>query len=170
MSRTLTILFRRDPARDRHADEVHYEGYEMFWPDGRPLAVGLSAFCRHGQRLMGLGRHLAGRSERLIQLKCFPLKGREDELTRMSGYRVRRFYLERRGDVGRLHFLDGTPTSATFELGRDEFRVLYWVGLLGLRDGERLWIDLAACPADGPIHHQHHPHHPHRARRVALQA
>src|SRR5437867_1844386 len=144
MSRTLTVVFRREPTRDRHAETIHFEGYDMFWPDGRPVAVGLDAFCRHGQRLLGLGKHLEGRLERPIQLTCVPLKGREDDLTRLPGHRVRRFFIERQGAVGRIHFLDGTPTTATFVLGRDEPRVLHWIGLNKLRDGERLWIDLAA--------------------------
>ena len=148
MSRTLIILFRRDPSKDRSGQEIHYEGYQPFWPDGRPVAVGLDAFCQHGQRLLSLGRHLAGRHERLIRMTCFPLGGREDSLTRLPGYRVRRFFIERQGPVGRIHFLDGTPTTAVFEIGRDEPRVLHWIGLSGLDDGDRQWFDLAATPIE----------------------
>jgi hypothetical protein len=32
-------------------------------------------------------------------------------------------------------------------MGRDEPRVLRWIGLPGLQDGERLWFDLAAAAA-----------------------
>jgi hypothetical protein len=148
MARTLTVLFRRDPARDHQRDNIHFEGYEILWPDGQPVTVGLSAFCNHGQRLLGLGRHLAGRHERLLRLTCFPLTGRDDDLTRLPGHRVRRFFLERRGRTGRMHFLDGTPTDTVFELGRDERPVLHWIGLPALRDGQRQWFDLAAGPAD----------------------
>jgi hypothetical protein len=148
MARTLEILFRRDPSRDRLHDRIPFEGYQLLWPDGRPVAVGLDAFCKHGQRLLGLGRHLAGCSERLIVLICFPLQGRDDHLTRLPGHRVRRFFLERQGRVGRLHFLDGTPTETVFEIGRDEPRVLHWIGLTSLRDGQRQWIDLAARAAE----------------------
>jgi hypothetical protein len=148
MSRTLTILFRRDPSKDRHGEEIQYEGYQPLWPDGRPVAVGLDAFCRHGQRLLGLGRHLAGRRERLIQMTCFPLGGRDDDLNRLPGHRVRRFFIERQGQVGRIHFLDGTPTTAVFEVGRDEPRVLHWIGLSSLEDGDRQWFDLAASPIE----------------------
>ena len=55
MSRTLRILFRRDPSKDRQRGNIVFEGYEVLWPDGRPVAVGLDAFCKHGQRLLGLG-------------------------------------------------------------------------------------------------------------------
>ncbi len=126
MSRTLRILFRRDPAKDRHRGSIFFEGYQVLWPDGRPVAVGLDGFCKHGQRLLGLGRHLAGCKERLIDLLCFPLRGRDDDLTRIKGHRVRRFMLMREGSRGRLHFLDGTPTETVFDLGRDEYRPRPW--------------------------------------------
>ena len=148
MSRTLRVLFRRNPARDRHDDQVQYEGYEFLWPDGRPLALGFDALCTHGQRLFALGRHLAGRRERLIDMLCFPLQSREDNLTRLPGHRIRRFYVERTGRQGRLHFLDGTPTTIVLDLDRDEERVLHWIGLTSLRDGQRQWFDLAAQTAD----------------------
>jgi hypothetical protein len=150
MARTLTVLFRRDPSRDRQHEQIQYEGYQPLWPDGRPVAVGLDAFCRHGQRLLGLGRHLAGRRERLIQLVNFPLSCREDDLNRLPGHRVRRFFLERQGQCGRIHFMDGTPTEVVFHTAHDEPRVLHWCGLPGLRDGEHQWFDLAAGPADLP--------------------
>ncbi|HEV3262180.1 MAG TPA: hypothetical protein VG013_35335 [Gemmataceae bacterium] len=150
MFRTLTILFRRDPSRDRHRDNIQFEGYQVLWPDGRPVAVGLDAFCKHGQRLLGLGRHLAGCTERLIELICFPLRNRDDHLTRIPGHRIRRFCLKREGHVGRIHFLDGTPTDTVFEIGCDEQRVLDWIGLPALPDGGEQWVDLAARPAEAP--------------------
>jgi hypothetical protein len=145
MARSLKVLFRRDPSKDRQDDAIHFEGYEVRWPDGRPVAIGLDALCKHGQRLLGLGRHLQGCQEKLIDLICFPLPGREADMTRLPGHRVRRFYLERTGPLGRVHFLDGTPTAVVFEADRDEARVLHWIGLPQLGDGERQWFDLAAC-------------------------
>jgi hypothetical protein len=144
MSRVLTVLFRRDPSRDRQDERVCFEGYQPCWPDGQPLAVGMDAFCKHGLRLLGLGKHLAGCREKLIKVVFLPLEGRDDQLNRIPGYRVRRFYIERQGQRGRIHFMDGTPTVAEFEVGRDEPRVLQWLGLAELGDGERQWFDLAA--------------------------
>lgn len=151
MARTLTLLFRRDPSRDRCENDVPFEGYKILWPDGRPAAIGLDAFCKHGQRLFGLGRHLEGRRERLLDLLCYPLTDREDDLTRLPGHRVRRFCLRRSGSQGRIHFLDGTPTAIVFDLHSDEMRVLQWIGLSRLPDGEELWFDLAARPAGGAV-------------------
>jgi hypothetical protein len=144
MPRTLTVLFRRDPSRDRQCERIHFEGYQVHWLDGRPVTVGLDAFCTHGQRLLGLGRHLRGRSQRQIELLCFPLHDREADLTKLPGARVRRFLLQRTGSQGRIHFLDGTPTTVVFDLHNDEYRVLHWIGLTNLRDGEGQWFDLAA--------------------------
>ena len=149
MARTLKVLFRRDPSRDRQRAHIRFEGYQMFWPDGRPVMTGLDAFCHHGQRLLSLGRHLAGYRERFLELICFPLSGREDDLTRIPGHRIRRFFLQRKGRTGRIHFLDGTPTDMVFEMGRDEPRVLHWIGLTTIRDGEQQWFDLAARPLEG---------------------
>jgi hypothetical protein len=144
MSRTLRVLFRRDPSKDRVCGQIHFEGYKIHWPDGRAVAIGLDGFCRHGQRLLGLGRYLAGCTERLIEMIIFPLHDIEDDLTRIPGHRVRRFYLQRQGQRGRVHFMDGTPTDTVFEIGRDEGRVLHWIGLTSLPDGARQWFDLAA--------------------------
>jgi hypothetical protein len=106
--------------------------------------VDLDAFCERGQRLLGLGRALQGCVEREIELVCFPLLGRDDPFTRLPYHRVRRFCLRRQGDVGRLHFLDGTPTESAFHADRDDPRVLHWIGLEGLLDGGQEWLDLAA--------------------------
>jgi hypothetical protein len=151
MPRTLIVLFRRDPRRDCRHGTVSCEGYQMLWPDGRPVTVGIESFCQHGQRLLGLGRYLAGLPERLIELHCYPLGGLEEPLTRLPGSRVRRLFLERSGSHGRLHFLDGTPTSLVFDLARDEPCVLDWIGLPALGDGQRQWIDLAARTAESAL-------------------
>jgi hypothetical protein len=71
----------------------------------------------------------------------------EDNLHRLPGARVRRFFVERQGRQGRIHFMDGTPTAIVMDLDQDEESVLHWIGLAGLPDGERQWFDLAARPA-----------------------
>jgi hypothetical protein len=147
MPRNLRVLFRRDPGKDRSKEQIQYEGYEVLWPDGRPVTVGFDAFCRHGQRLLGLGRHLKGCTERLVDLIFFPLRDRDDDLVRIPGCRVRRFCLKRQGRQGRLHFLDGTPTAIVFHLD-DDSRVVNWCGLSSIPDGGDQWLDLAASPAE----------------------
>jgi hypothetical protein len=162
MSRTITLLFRRDPARDRQDESVQFAGFLPLWPDGRPVAVGMDAFCKHGQRLLGLGKHLAGCQEKLVRLVCMPLSGRDADLNRIPGHRVRRFFLRREGRAGRLHFMDGTPTTASFDLDIDEDSVLNWVGLPSLADGEVQWMDVAATPVESSV--------PSRTLQPVLQA
>ena len=162
MSRKLTLLFRRDPSKDRQDEKVDFEGYQILWPDETPVAIGVEAFCKHGQRLFGLGKHLAGCPEKLIKMLCMPLKSRDDDLNRIPGYRVRRFFMHRTGDTGRIHFMDGTPTTMMFEVGRDEPEVLQWLGLPSLEDGQIAWFDLAAIDASLPM-----PVVTHRPRRLA---
>src|SRR5260370_3388412 len=87
---TLTVLLRRDPSRDRQENRIAFEGYEMLWPDGRPISVGFAAFCRRGQRLLGLGRYLAGCSERVVDLVCIPLADRQAPFNRLPGPPLRR--------------------------------------------------------------------------------
>lgn len=172
MSRSLKVLFRRDPSKDRQTDNIRYEGYQFFWPDGGTVALGLDAFCKHGTRFFGLHKHLAGRSERLINLLFLPLSSREDDLNRIPGFRVRRLFLERHGTTGRVFFMDGTPTSIVFDLERDEICVLEWLGLPSMFDGERQWFDIAAMPIETPVEMPVElPNHPHHVRRqFAMEA
>jgi hypothetical protein len=142
--RTLTVLFRRDPEHDGIRREIPFEGYRISWPDGRSVAVGLNAFCKHGLRLLGLKGCLNDSSERLVELVCFPVTEREAQLTRLPGHRIRRFCLARSAAVGRLHFLDGTPTDVVFDLDCDDPAVLAWIGLPAVEDGGRQWSDLTA--------------------------
>jgi hypothetical protein len=144
MPKTLTVVFRRDTSRDRQNGKIQFQGYQLRWPDGRPVAVGLNAFCRQGQRLLGLSKRLADEGEHLLELLCFPLDNREDDLTRMPGHRVRRFVMKRHNGQGRIHFLDGTPTETVFDVQRDEARVLEWIGLTALGEGDEQWFDIAA--------------------------
>lgn len=163
MSRTLTLLFRRDPSRDRQTEQCNFEGYNVLWPDGQPVAIGVEAFCKHGLRLFGLGKYLANCHEKLIKMIFFPLEGRDSDLNRIPGHRVRRFYIERQNQEGRIYFMDGTPTTMTFDRTRDEQIVLEWLGLSYLGDGERQWFDLAATDLD------HLPPPTTRVRRPALE-
>jgi hypothetical protein len=47
--------------------------------------------------------------------------------------------------------MDETPTTMTFEVGRDEPVVMEWLGLPSVQDGGRQWFDLAATELDTVI-------------------
>lgn len=63
VSRMIMVRFRRDAMRDRRREDWPVAGYRMLWPVGREVDVDLEAFCRYGERLLGLDRHLAGASD-----------------------------------------------------------------------------------------------------------
>lgn len=147
MTRSLQVLLRRDPLRDRQENDVPLEGYRFLWLDGRPMTTGLNALCKHGRRVLDLDRHLAGRGECRLELLWIPQQNPQAAMTRLPGLRVRRFYLLRQGRQGRVYFLNGTPTIIVFDLDHDEEAVLRWVGLANMRDGETQWFDLSARPA-----------------------
>lgn len=160
MARVLKLLFRRDPSRNRLCNNIKMEGFQMMWPDGQSVGFGLDAFCFHAQRVLGLERYLKGLSERMLELVVFPLASPEAEFTRMPGLRVRRFMIQRQGAQGRIHLVNGMPTEIIFEDGRDEPRVLEWIGLASLREGEQAWFDFtprplaeaSPCMADAPLY------------------
>lgn len=146
LPRSLTILFERDVSRDRQDGKNTFVGYQIRWPDRSPVAIALESFCTRGQRLLGLDRQLTGCQERLIDIICFPLNGKDDPFVRQPGHRVRRFFLDRQGKECRLHFLNGTPTETVFEIGRDDERILNWCGIHQINDGDRQWVDIATQP------------------------
>ena len=148
MARTLTLMFRRDPSKDRLEEKIPFEGYNILWPDGTAAELAIDALCKHGQRLLGLGKYLQGCNEKMIDMKFFPLKGKDDPLTRILGHRVRRFYLHKLDNSGRVHFFDGTPTSVVTVIGRDEIEVVNWLGLGTMTENEIQWFDLAATPSE----------------------
>lgn len=140
--RVLTICFRRDSSRDRSTDnDIALNGYQLSWPDGRPVDLGMDAFCRHAERVLGLQRFLTQSNEQSLELIVFPLPGPEAPFTRRPGMRIRRFMLQRQGRLGRIHLVNGHPTAIVFDLDRDERKVLDWIGLSRLRDGESAWFD-----------------------------
>jgi hypothetical protein len=146
MGRSLKVLFRRDPSRDRSEDGITFLGYRIFWPDGTQVSVGMDALCSYGQRLLGLNELLAGRQERFVELLNFPQVTGRENMTRLPGRRVRRFFIERTGTQGRLHFMDGTATAFVFDLEQDDEHLVRWIGLNELAEGERAWFDLGATP------------------------
>jgi hypothetical protein len=139
----LTVLFQRRPGTEQVRRGVAFSEYDIFWPDGRPVRLGLSRFCKFGARLL-LGRRYEGDTA-LVKVTLHPVAGLEASLTRPGGgVRCRRLYAVRRGDAIRLHFLDGTPTEAVFHAAADEPTVLRWLQAERMQPGEPFWFDLAS--------------------------
>jgi hypothetical protein len=138
----LIVLLRQRRERDEVGPGIAYWGYDIDWPDGRPVCVGLRRFCRHGTRLL-LGRH-ATVATALVRLALYPVAALETSLTRPGpGVRCRRFYALREPDYIRLYFLTGDPTEVFFDPASDDPEVLSWLQAERMRPGEPFWFDLA---------------------------
>jgi hypothetical protein len=144
--RELLIQLRRDAARDSLEGDVSFRGFRFYWPDGVPVRTGLSRFCGAGTSLL-FGRRQAVPEACLLRLCCVSTSADAPFTRPVPRVRVRRVYLLREGPRGVLHFHNGVRTELVFEDGVDEPAVLRWVGLDGLPDGGRLWLDVFALPA-----------------------
>jgi len=144
-SRYILALFRRYTQGDERKDRINYEGYRIHWANGEPASLGLDRFCQLGCRLLGLGRKMRNQNEQLVEIGVHPLDGLDAPLTQLGqGIRCRRFYFMREGQRARLYFFNGTETEVTFDLEKDEPRVLDWLGVADMEEGEQFWLDLSA--------------------------
>ena len=139
----LTLVLQRRPGTEHARGGTSFAEYDIVWPDGSPVDVGLRRFCNSGARLI-LGRRYDGQTA-LVRLTIHPVAGLQAPLSRgVSGVRWRRFYALRRGDSIRLHFLDGTPTETVFHLADVEPRVLRWLQAERMQPDEPFWFDLSS--------------------------
>ena len=141
--RELFVVLKRRRERDAATEQAVYAGYDIYYPDGRPVAVGIQRFCQQGTRLL-LGR---ARDPELavVKLSLYPVAGLEAPLTRPGrGVRSRRFYALRLCDAIRLYFFTGTPTEIIFDHQQDDPEVLRWLHAERIRPGQPFWFDLAS--------------------------
>ena len=139
----LTVVLTRRRERDEAADKVTYSGYDIHWPDGRSVSIGLQRFCQQGTRLLlGRARNL---EKAMVRVTLYPISGLEAELTRPgTGTRCKRFYSLNEGDEIRFHFFTGTPTEVLFNRRDDDPAVLNWLHADRIRDKEPFWFDLGS--------------------------
>ncbi len=139
----LTVILTRRRERDEEADRVTYSGYDIHWPDGRSVTIGLQRFCQQGTRLL-LGR--ARDLERaMVRVTLYPISGLHADLTRPGGgVRCKRFYSLNEGDDIRFHFFTGTPTEVIFNRRDDDPAVLKWLHAERIREKEPFWFDLGS--------------------------
>jgi hypothetical protein len=139
----LTVVLTRRRERDEEAERVTYSGYDIHWPDGRSVTIGLQRFCQQGTRLL-LGR--ARDIERaMVRVTLYPISGLEADLTRpSSGLRCKRFFSLSQGDDIRFHFFTGTPTEVIFNRRDDDPAVLKWLHAERVREKEPFWFDLGS--------------------------
>jgi hypothetical protein len=141
--RQLIVVLTRRRERDEAADRVTYSGYDIHWPDGRSVSIGLQRFCQQGTRLLlGRARNI---EKAMVRVTLYPISGLEDDLTRPeSGARCKRFYSLNEGDDIRFHFFTGTATEVIFNRRDDDPAVLEWLHADRIRDKEPFWFDLGS--------------------------
>lgn len=145
--RSLTLCFVRNSVEDEETDRIRFSGYDILWPDGQRVDVGLSRFCQFGVRTL-FGRRSAARN--LVTIHMLPLLDREAPLPKLPrGIRNRRFCLHRSGEEGRVLLIDGSPTELVFHLKDDE-RVVHWIRLREIPDGGEQWYDVVVIPVEEP--------------------
>lgn len=149
MERRLILLFQRNYENDHANGKVVYSGFDVTWPDGSRVEAVLEKLCQHGVRTI-LGRRAVA-DRQLVELIIRHLPNRDAPLPpSRQGVRSRRLFLSRHGETGTIHFLNGVATDISFQLGRDDPRVLHWVGLSDLEDGGCRWLDLLARTLGAP--------------------
>jgi hypothetical protein len=141
--RQLIVVLTRRRERDEASDRVTYSGYDIHWPDGRSVSIGLQRFCQQGTRL------LLGRAKNLEKAKVcvtlYPISGLDAEITRPeSGVRCKRFYSLGEGNDIRFHFFTGTPTEVVFNRRDDDRTVLKWLHADRVQESEPFWFDLGS--------------------------
>lgn len=143
-ARRLTVVFQRNPEHDGQRERIRFEGYKIAWPNGEAVTVGLHKFCQQGSRLI-LGRRMQAKNEQLVELGVHPVADLEAPLTRLdSGIRTRRFFLIRQAGRAQVFFFNGSPTEVFFDAEQDDPRVLAWLGVDAMKDGDQVWFDLSA--------------------------
>ena len=50
MARTLTLMFRRDPSKDRLEEKIPFEGYNILWPDGTAAELAIDQLYKANLR------------------------------------------------------------------------------------------------------------------------
>jgi hypothetical protein len=140
---SLVVVFQRRPERDRAEKGISFSGYDIHWPDGQPVTLGLRRFCNQGTRLL-LGR-ARGRERALVRVTMHPVEGVEADLTRPGpGIRCRRFFAMREADEIRFHFFTGDRTEIVFDERDDDPRVLHWLHSRHISAHAPFWFDLAS--------------------------
>jgi hypothetical protein len=139
----ITVLLTRRRERDDANDRIVYSGYDIHWPDGRPVSIGLERFCQQGTRLLlGRARNV---QQALIRVTLYPISGLDAEFTRPGqGIRCKRFYSLLEKNEIRFHFFTGTPTEVVFHRHDDDPEVLRWLHAERVRQGHPFWFDLAS--------------------------
>ena len=141
--RCIEVLMRRNTANDCNTQDADYAGFDFLWPDNQPVQVNLSQLCGIGVRLV-FRESLPHEGSFRVQFYLVPVDHHlAPRLAVPRTLKPRRIFFERQGPEVALHFINEFRTDVVFHQN-DDPRILHWVGLNQLAEGQRQWFDLLA--------------------------
>lgn len=145
LKKLICVKFIRETSLDSQKEDIQYSGFRFTWPDGEIIQTGLNKFCQRGMRLF-FGKEGLQTNEATLKLYCNQVS-ENDPLTKApENVKVRRFILQRDGNLGTIFFVNGVVTDVAFDMEKEEKEVLQWIGLDTLKDKEKIFLDIYALP------------------------
>jgi hypothetical protein len=134
---------RRNTHNDGACDNATYTGFDIFWEDGRPVQTSMARMCGIAVRHI-FGHQIPSGDLFPVQFHIVPQENPySPRLALPRRFKPRRVYFQRLGPTAVLHLANGYRTDVVFH-EEDDPRMLQWVGLAALADGEQQWVDLVA--------------------------
>jgi hypothetical protein len=141
--RKIDVLLRRNSRNDDTSEDATYTGFDICWENGQPAQVNLARLC-------GIAVHqifhnqIPHEGSFHVQFYLVPVENRgAPRLAVPRSLKPRRVYIERQGPVAALHLANGFCTDIIFHQD-DDPRMLHWIGLTQLSDGQQQWADMVA--------------------------
>jgi hypothetical protein len=141
--RKIDVLLRRNSQNDGTSEDATYSGFDICWEDGQPAQVNLTRLCGIAvHQIFGDRAPHAGSFR--VQFYLVPVDNRSaPRLAVPRSLKPRRVYFERQGPIAALHLANGFCTDIIFHQD-DDPRMLRWIGLTQLANGQQQWADMVA--------------------------
>lgn len=134
--RYLLVHLKRNSQIDHTKDNIKYSGFHMCWPDGQPIDVGFTHFCKIGLRAI-FGK--TALEDCCVKLIFKPITSRDENLPRL----VKRFYIKKSNEVATIYLTSGDSTVISFS-AKDDPNVLNWIGWDSLAEEKEQWFDFTS--------------------------
>jgi len=141
--RKIDVLLRRNTHNDSTSKDAEYTGFDICWEDGQPAQVNMARLCGIAIRQI-FGDQIPPAGSYRVQYYLVPIGDRSaPRLAVPRSLKPRRVYFERQGSIAALHLANGFCTEIKFHQD-DDPRMLRWVGLPQLSQGQQKWADIVA--------------------------
>ncbi len=146
-ARTLTLVCERNEKFDHEHERIQYSGMVFYWPEGNKVDLSVNQFCQIGVRTLIGRKHISSRQ--LLNITLTPVAGLEAPLPRLGkGSRSRRLFIRKQDNVGIMHLINGMATGLQFYPNRDDARIVEWLGMNDINDGDDMWFDLVVSSSE----------------------